>query len=74
LYSELSKVVDILPYPLLEQTFELMVPKLFILMGKSAEAVKSEASFLLSNLIYFIPNTERKYKAFDELKDSFALS
>jgi hypothetical protein len=43
-------------------------------MKHSAESIKGEAALLLAHLIYYIPNTEKKYQAFDELKENFALS
>jgi hypothetical protein len=67
LYGELAKVVDILPFPFLQQMYELMVPKLFALMRNSAESIKGEAALLLAHLIYYIPNTEKKHQAFDQL-------
>ena len=47
--------------------FEVMSPKLFILMKNSAEQIKVDASLLLSSLIYYLPNSDKKYKAIDQL-------
>jgi hypothetical protein len=60
MYVELSKVLDVLPFPLVTSMFEIMSPKLILLIKNSAEQIKLDASLLLSGLIYYVPNSDKR--------------
>jgi hypothetical protein len=72
MYVELSKIVELLPFPIVSSMFDIMAPKLFTLIKHSAEQIKQDASLLLSHLIYYLPNSDKKYRAIDHLKTEFA--
>lgn len=60
LYSELSKIVDLIPYTLISDFYESMMPKLLKLMRTGADLIKKDASLLISTLIYNLPNKAKQ--------------
>lgn len=66
-YTELSRVISIIPYEILSDLFEKLAPSLFMMLKEGMEEVKREGSLLLISLIYYVPNSGKRKIAIDTL-------
>ena len=73
-YTELSRVISIIPYEILSDLFEKLAPSLFLMLREGMEEVKREGSLLLIHLIYYVPNSGKRKVAIDTLIQEFAKS
>lgn len=71
-YSELARVISIIPYEILSDLFEKVVPTLFIMLKEGMEEVKREGSLLLISMIYYVPNSGKRKVAIDQIISDFA--
>ncbi len=55
-YSELAKIVDLIPYSLLIEYYNQLSETLLALMNSSPDHLKKEACLLMATFIYNLPN------------------
>lgn len=73
-YTELSKVIRLIPYEIISDLFDKLAPLLFLMLKEGMEEVKREGSLLLISLIYYVPNSGKRKTAIDTLISDFAKS
>lgn len=73
-YTELSRVVSLIPYEILSELFEKLAPPLFMMLKEGMEEVKREGSLLLIHLIYYVPNSGKRKSSIDQIIQDFAKS
>lgn len=74
IYTELSRVISIIPYEILSDLFDKLVPGLFLMLKEGMEEVKRESSLLLISLIYYVPNSGKRKQAIDQIIEDYAKS
>ena len=71
-YDELAKVVEDMPYTLITDTFDLFAETLISILLSGPDCTKRPAMNLLTRLVYFIPNTEKRVGILERMKTDFA--
>jgi hypothetical protein len=64
-YTELARVINIIPYEILSDLFEKLAPSLFLILKEGSEEVKREGALLLITLIYHVPHSGKRKIALD---------
>lgn len=59
-YTELSRMISLVPYEILSELFEKLVPCLLLMLKEGMEEVKRECSLLLITMIYHTPNSGKR--------------